>query len=226
MIVSCPQCDTRFEVDPEVLVPHGRTVRCAKCKHTWTERPPEGTAEPAPADEPDIDIPGFDAELEVRAARRRTSRRERVQPKKRRLGAIIGWSALAVVVIAILAGGYFGRTQIVALWPPAAGIYEMIGLAAAPAPGLEVVNVRGAQRRTEDGLALDVTAEIVNNSAEVMTVPELRGLLLDVRQRVIHSWSIPSPAAEIQPGESVEFTSTVNNPPEGSRGLQVVVVEG
>ena len=41
MILTCPSCEARFNVEPEALLPNGRTVRCGKCGHTWKEMPPE-----------------------------------------------------------------------------------------------------------------------------------------------------------------------------------------
>lgn len=35
MIITCPQCDTRFVVPSTVFMKGGRKVRCASCKHTW-----------------------------------------------------------------------------------------------------------------------------------------------------------------------------------------------
>ena len=52
MILTCPSCDSRYSVDPALLLPNGRTVRCANCAHTWTEHPPADmpqTVDAAPA---------------------------------------------------------------------------------------------------------------------------------------------------------------------------------
>src|SRR5581483_9746554 len=45
MILTCPSCGTRYSVDGSKFPPQGRTVRCAKCGHSWHQAP-EAAAEP------------------------------------------------------------------------------------------------------------------------------------------------------------------------------------
>ena len=45
MIIACPSCGARFNLDPAKLLPAGRNVRCAKCGHRWRQMP-EGLDEP------------------------------------------------------------------------------------------------------------------------------------------------------------------------------------
>jgi predicted Zn finger-like uncharacterized protein len=68
MIIACPACGTRYAVPKSAIGAGGRTVRCAKCKHSWFQEadlplpapaappapppaaPPPAAASPAPAE--------------------------------------------------------------------------------------------------------------------------------------------------------------------------------
>ena len=41
MIIAGPACTTRYVVPDSAIGPEGRTVRCAKCRHSWFQDPPE-----------------------------------------------------------------------------------------------------------------------------------------------------------------------------------------
>lgn len=44
MILTCPNCNSRYLVSDTAIPPGGRAVRCAACKHVWTQHP--ATEEP------------------------------------------------------------------------------------------------------------------------------------------------------------------------------------
>jgi predicted Zn finger-like uncharacterized protein len=53
MIIACPACATRYVVPDSAIGAEGRTVRCAKCRHSWFQEGPELAAvAPPPVAEP------------------------------------------------------------------------------------------------------------------------------------------------------------------------------
>ncbi len=40
MVISCPECSTRFRVDEGKIPAHGAKIRCARCKHIFVVTPP------------------------------------------------------------------------------------------------------------------------------------------------------------------------------------------
>ncbi|MCT2559947.1 zinc-ribbon domain-containing protein [Tsuneonella sp. YG55] len=53
MIIACPACATRYVVPDSAIGAEGRTVRCAKCRHSWFQDGPElELAAPGPAPAP------------------------------------------------------------------------------------------------------------------------------------------------------------------------------
>lgn len=57
MIIACPACGTRYAVPDAAIGSEGRTVRCAKCKHSWFQDPPVlDLVSPEPA-APSVPVP-------------------------------------------------------------------------------------------------------------------------------------------------------------------------
>lgn len=60
MILTCPNCDSKFRVNDDAIGPKGRKVKCRNCAHTWhampegaeNSAPPPPKAAPKPAPEP------------------------------------------------------------------------------------------------------------------------------------------------------------------------------
>ena len=73
MIIACPACATRYVVPDSAIGVDGRTVRCAKCRHSWFQDgpivaappPPPPPVEPASPPLPEVTEPAIASEPEV-----------------------------------------------------------------------------------------------------------------------------------------------------------------
>ncbi|WP_205479869.1 zinc-ribbon domain-containing protein [Sphingomonas arenae] len=57
MILTCPECGTRYVVKDGAIPPQGRQVRCASCKASW-HQDPEGLDPPDDTSEERLPVPG------------------------------------------------------------------------------------------------------------------------------------------------------------------------
>lgn len=293
MILTCPNCETKYSVDPNTLAPDGKTVRCAKCGHSWMEHPPGDmphtvgpepepaaaapappppapTPTPAPEPEPehvepltgteppppgyqsweewearppdpedeteapppedeelddDFEVPSIE-DVTVQAGKpQRPAGASRFAVPKRSVGAIIGWTAFALVVGGLLGSGYFFRSSIMEIWPPATKLYQAAGLVRPATYALALGNVSQAQEREGETLVLIVTGDISNITEDTQAVPRLRGAILDAQSREIFTWTFDPPSPELAAGETVAFATRVPNPPEGASGVAVTFTE-
>ncbi len=158
MILTCPECSARYLVDPKALLPNGRVVRCAKCKHSWRESAPdqeipqvaaaeaEGPANPParpetdagqpPPEPPTDDSPGAE-EDDFALKRPPRQKRPRPIPKGSNLPALQdhkhqdslwGWYGLAAFIAIIVSSFMFFQPTISEVWPPSKKLYRAMGM--------------------------------------------------------------------------------------------------
>ena len=218
MILTCPACSSRYLIDPAALGRGGRTVRCASCGNRWFARPPEDAprsalvAEPADTAE---ERPGARERQTPPPARRPAVAAGAVADGDEpggRSGRLIGWLALALVVL-VAAGALVGRNEVVAAFPGAASIYRKLGLPVTVPLGLEFRDVTSA-RLSEGGVSvLVVEGEIVNVTGEDRTVPRVRVTLLDDARRELEHELFAAERPALDGGGATRFTARLVNPP-------------
>ena len=128
MILSCPDCSTRFAIDADKLGPDGRRVKCGKCAHVWFESAPE----PADVEEDDpvLRVTPLDPDEQSRIPVRNLPALH--QAKKAR-SAKTGWIVSVVLLVAVLAVLWWGREPIARTFPQMQAVYDAVNIAAIPA---------------------------------------------------------------------------------------------
>lgn len=225
MIISCSACSTRYLVDPALIGPDGREVRCAKCGHQWLQTPPEDTPEPPPLPplQPEIhSVPEDQAAADESPV---SSNLPAVPgPSRRRFGSGLSWTLL-LLLIAIFVAGVAARHEIVAAWPPAARLYERLGLATPSYDGLLTVRNGSSAYQQEDGKpVLVVQGEVVNTSSAMQVVPKLRASLRE-NGREVQSWIFQATQSRLLPGESASFVTRFKEPSPSATDLTITFID-
>ena len=145
MILSCPDCSTRFAIDADKLGPDGRRVKCGKCAHVWFESAPVADAEPEAA-EPPLRVTPLEPEEQSSIPVRNLPA---VQRARKARSARTGWIVSIILLAGILAALWFGREQIARAVPEAESVYAAVGIAAFPLPGEGLIIE--FDPKTEDG---------------------------------------------------------------------------
>jgi predicted Zn finger-like uncharacterized protein len=228
MIVGCPQCNTRYLVDPRALGATGRMVRCAQCSHTWHHKPPaELLAEVETVAPPPAPAGPVGAGAEVEGPSLEADPREgRIQlpalsSRPRRSWLPLGWLLLVLAVGLAVGGAVWERDAVIQLWPASARLYIFFGLAT-PQPS-DVLKLSAVPRRDEENGVprLVIEGEVANISPEAQPVPKLKVELRDAEGRPVQSWVFAVSTDRLLPGASVPFTTSVARPSEAATGMSV-----
>lgn len=230
MILTCPDCATRYFVADDKVGPEGRSVKCAACGNRWTARAEsplleltasseEGALavearEPEPDPEPISALPGEELPKVFRA--------KAVTERRVREAAATGviWAGMSIALAAMIVGAVVFRVDMVRLWPSSAGAFASVGLPVNRI-GLVIEEV-SAEPALQDGhAALSVSGVIRNIEDVAVAAPPLRITLLNREgKRVMGKIAAPADP-KIPPGETRHFAIALIDPPTTASDLEV-----
>ncbi|MGD0190468.1 MAG: DUF3426 domain-containing protein [Rhizomicrobium sp.] len=239
MILTCPQCATRYQTDSAQFGAAGRKVRCAKCGHVWHQAP-EAALEPEPVFAPIEDVEPPPASHPHRAAY--APPHEFTAPSDGAAPAFLAaedaprirvdiagalrssapWAALAAFVFVIGWSAVRFRQDIAIVWPQTATFYRAIGKPV-NTTGLAVKDLSYKNESENGQEVLAITGRVTNVTTHELTVPPIRVTLTDDDRRVVYDWSFSAGVATLAGGKSVAFVTKLASPPSTARHAQVQV---
>lgn len=198
MILTCQECAARFLVPDKALMPHGRRVRCGKCKHEWMAPPPD-------MPEPALDLDAVMAsageddgeEIVIRTGERGYGKGRVTPPPPPpaiRRTYTPRWLTLIAVLLFLAAAALMALT-----FAP-----HRVGLPSTQ--GLTLQQLTLSQTTTnEDSAEYTINGSVLNRSNHVLNAPQLRFSLLK-DSAIVHQWTRRINHGAIQPGEQIQFS--------------------
>jgi predicted Zn finger-like uncharacterized protein len=240
MILTCPECATRYFVPDGSVGPEGRTVRCASCSNSWRAFP-EADA-PLELDVSEEEAVAFTQEIEAQAsagapgtgaggrARLRAARRGTAEglpaegeaasrePPRGGLRRPVGPGRRGRGgVLATLA---VSRESVVQAWPKSASAYAAIGLPVNPT-GLVIERQQATPSFMEGRPAIIVRGSIRNVRTQPVIAPPLEITLLDGGGKALATKISQAVNPSVPAGASRYFEETVLDPPGAVAEVEV-----
>ncbi len=239
MILTCPDCQTRYLLDRHILEPDGRLVRCSACGHTWRQLP-DGSEEEqdGEADEADIREIREEERFEADEAARdpipdavipgaEDYAKPDLEDENMLLPVLSGFAASVFLFLAFASALVVSRQGVVNGWPAASLLYATLGFEVRmPGDGLIFDRVKAATGQDSEGNEiLSIEGRIINLTGEEIALPRVQATLLDQDAVPVESWSVMIEDKSVSPEQWISF-ETRHSAADGEQARVGFVFEG
>jgi predicted Zn finger-like uncharacterized protein len=217
MILTCPECSTRYVVDPAAIGASGRTVRCSRCEHSWAEPPPkELSASDPPRRQP------LSAERPFPGRRPKGTNLPALPSEPPRRAPAILWVLVIVVFFGSIGAAIWYRDLIMSRVPEAEIVFSLVGLGPEAAGAGLQLQVSNPDYKSRDGKrVVTIKGVVVNISDKVRAVPELIVKVYDKNKKVLFEKRFAPSSPNLLVKQRISFATELIDPPAAGTGIEV-----
>lgn len=209
MIITCPECKTRYMIKSEKLGLDPKSVRCAKCKHQWTVSPNPLSQDITKEKPPLPPIARLDSpNLEVQQKELNAKLKKRKTVFFSFVGALIFAGFIASIVL---------KDQIMEKYPTLTSVYELVGFSAPEQAdsfaGLRIEGIERQQSKTADMTVLSFSGKVKNTSEIEVPVPNVKVQLFDEDGILLDEWTAQPEHKTLKADEITTWVCRFYDPP-------------
>ncbi|WP_147159084.1 MJ0042-type zinc finger domain-containing protein [Novosphingobium sediminis] len=251
MIIACPACSTRYVVPDNAIGVEGRTVRCAKCRHSWFQQGAElpARAEVAAAAQPQAPAPIAVTEPEASAVAAaedpvpeppvvprpvirpvarpadegfdETASSFDHQPPFRPRRNMAKIWTFAGIGFAVLVAVFIALASWLGLPHWLPAAHATFG-AGNPDLVLAFPSERQDRRTLPNGTEyFGASGTVSNVGKQPQEVPPILIVLRDAKDKVVYTWDVAPPRERLKPGESVTINEAVTDVPKSAKVAEI-----
>jgi predicted Zn finger-like uncharacterized protein len=219
MIVTCPNCYSKFKVGLAVFGRDGRNVKCSACKETWWQEPTlEDVTEEILSEIPqdvfeseEIEIMEA-AEAEITEEEFIERNRERVEEFETDQGRRFAYYVAAVVFVVILIYLLLISSPMLKAHPSTQSFYKLFGISI-ELPDTHSIMFEGVKAE-RDGTSVTASGRIVNLSQKEWVLPMIEVVVFrpvvdaegGANEEIIASWVEEPPESTVDAEKEVLFS--------------------
>jgi len=188
MILQCSKCNARYLVPDSAIGTAGRTVRCARCAHTWFEEP---IAAKVSENIPDLDeMLGAinETPIPIKPLSAGANVPARLAPR-----TAVGLKAMVVLMFLLVVGlGMFIAKP------------DMV---TSSSVGLTLADVKFNKKIDGQSTIVEINGNIMNSGNVDKPIPTMRVMLLDERDSPLQFWEYDGGGRTLKSKENIPFTT-------------------